>query len=226
MKIKGVFLFIFLILISACSEDNVDNPLIVGDDCLRGVGDLVTDNRSLPNFTDIINTIPADVFITQGPLEDVRVEARSNIIGDIRTVINNETLTIRIDECIEDLGGVQIHVTIPEISDLTITGVGNMNSVNDWVVTDLDLSLTGVGNFNLKGKAQNLDIELTGSGRINAFPLESDVCDISISGAGDAELFVNDELNVTITGVGDVFYLGTPTITSTITGVGAVIDAN
>ena len=226
MKIKGILLSVILILISACSEDSVDDPLFVGDDCLRGTGNIVSENRDLPNFTAIINTIPADVFITQGDLEDVRVEARADIIADIRTVINNRTLTIRVEECIEDLGGVEIHVTIPEITDLTTTGVGNMTAVNDLVVTQLDLSLTGVGNFNLKGKAQDLDIDITGSGRINAFPFETDVCDISISGAGDAEVFVNDELDVTITGVGDVFYLGTPTVSSNITGTGSVTDAN
>ena len=226
MKIKGIIFFIFLIIISACSEDSVDNPLIVGDDCLRGTGNLVSEDRSLPNFTAIVNTIPANVFITQGDLEDVRVEARSDIIGDIRTVINLETLTIRVEECIQDLGGVEIHVTIPEITDLTITGVGNMTAVNDLVVTQLDLSLTGVGNFNLRGSAQNLDIDIAGSGSINAFPFETDICDINISGEGDAEVFVNDELDVTITGVGDVFYQGMPVVTSTITGVGTVVDAN
>ena len=226
MKIKGLLLSFFVILISACSEDSVDNPLFVGDDCLRGTGNIVSENRDLPNFTSIINTIPANVFITQGQIVSVRVEARADIISNIRTVINNETLTIRIEECIEDLGGVEIHLSIPEITDLTTTGVGNMTAVNDLVVNQLDLSLTGVGNFNLKGKTQNLDIDISGSGRINAFPFETDVCDISISGAGDAEVFVNDELDVTITGVGDVFYLGTPTVTSTITGTGSVVDAN
>ena len=226
MKIKGLLLSFLIVILCSCSDDSADNPLFAGDDCLRGTGEIVSEDRDLPNFTAIINTIPADVFITQGPLEDVRVEARSSIIGDIRTVINNETLTIRVEDCIEDLGNVDIHVTIPEITDLTITGVGNMNAVNDLVVTDLDLSITGVGNFDLKGKAQNLDIELTGAGLINAFPFETDVCDISISGAGDAEVFVNDELNVTITGVGDVFYQGTPTVTSNITGTGSVVEAN
>ena len=87
MNIKGILLSFLLVILGACSDDSTDNPLFVGDDCLRGIGDVVSENRTLPNFTGIINTIPAEVFITQGPLEDVRVEARSNIIADIRTVI-------------------------------------------------------------------------------------------------------------------------------------------
>ena len=225
MKVRAILLSIVCITISACSDD-VDIPLIVGDDCLIATGDLVSENRTLPNFTAIVNTIPASVFITQGPLEDIRVEARSGIIGDIRTVINVETLTIRVEDCIRDLGDVEIHVTIPEITELNITGVGNMTAVNDLTVTDLELSLSGVGNFNLRGEAQNLNINLSGVGDINAFPLETDVCNIRISGAGDAELFVNDELDVTISGVGDVFYRGTPTVTSNITGSGSVVDSN
>ncbi len=226
MKLKSYFFGILAVFQLACSEDNIDNPLIVGDDCLRGLGAPVSENRSLSSFNAIINTIPADVFITQGLLADVRVEAPSNIIGDIRTVVNNRTMTIRVEDCIEDLGDVAIHVTIPEISSLTISGVGNMTAAEDWNVTELELILAGVGNFNLKGSAETLDILLSGTGRINAFPFNTDVCDITISGVGDAELFVNDELNVTISGTGDVFYLGMPVVNSTVTGSGAVIDAN
>ena len=226
MKVNAILLSIILVIMSACSDDSVDNPLIVGDDCLRATGELVTEDRTLPNFTTIVNTIPADVFITQGPLEDVRVVARSGIIGDIRTVINVETLTIRVEECIQDLGDVEIYVTIPEVTELNITGVGDMTAVNDLMTTELELVLTGVGNFNLRGESQSLNINNAGVGMVNAFPFETDLCNITISGVGDAELFVNDELNVTISGVGDVFYKGSPTITANITGEGSVMDAN
>ncbi len=227
MLIKRVFYPILLLLLAACtSDDSNSNPLLVGDDCLRGTGPVVTELRDLGNFTGIQNAIPANVLITQGPVEDVRIDAPANILEEIVTTVDNNTLNIRINECIEDLDNVNIFVTIPEIELLSLTGVGNMSTTESIEAGELEITLTGVGNFSLKGRADMLDVFLTGVGDINAFQFETDICSINISGVGDAEVFVNDELNVTITGNGSVFYLGTPIVNSIITGTGSVIDAN
>lgn len=223
---RAIYVVSLLIMVSCTSDDNVTNPLFIGDNCLRGTGAVITEMRDLGNFTGIQNSIPANVFITQGTVEAVRIVGPSNILAEIITTVNNNTLNIRIDECIEDIGDIAIYATVPDIDQLVQTGVGNMNTTEAIDVDELNITLTGVGNFSLKGTADELDITLTGAGDINAFQFNSDICNINISGAGDAELWVNDELNVTITGVGSVFYLGTPTVTSTITGNGSVIDVN
>ena len=227
MYFKRYFYLVAGLILAACtSDDTVDNPLFIGDTCLRGTGPVTTELRDLGNFTGIISSIPANVIITQGLVEPVRIDAPTNVLSALTTTVNNNSLNIRIDECIEDLGDVNIFVTIPDIELLVLAGVGNMNTSEAIDVDNLDISLTGVGNFSLKGTADNLDINLTGVGDVDAFQFVSDVCDISISGAGNAEVSVNDELNVIITGVGSVFFLGMPTVTSTITGDGSVIDVN
>ncbi len=227
MRINKLIYAVFAITLIACSSDDSDsNPLFVGDDCLRGIGPVTTELRDLGNFTGVQNSIPANVQITQGPVEDVRIDAPANILEEIITTVDNNTLNIRINECIEDLDNVNIFVTIPEIERLLLTGVGNMNTTESIEVEDLEITLTGVGNFSLKGRAEMLNITLIGVGDVNAFQFETNICNINISGVGDTEVFVNDELDVTITGNGSVFYLGTPTVNSTITGTGTVIDAN
>ena len=227
MLIKRLIYTVLVLVLGSCtSDDNDANPLVVGDNCLRATGSVVTEFRDLGNFTGIQNAIPANVLITQGPVEAVRIDAPANILEEMITSVDNNTLNIRINQCIDDLDNVNIFVTIPEIERLLLTGVGNMSTTGSIEADELDITLTGVGNFSLKGRADILDVMLTGVGDINAFQFETDICNINISGVGDAEVFVNDELNVTITGLGSVFYLGTPTVTSTITGTGSVIDAN
>lgn len=226
MNVREIFFLIALAIFVACDKNDTDNPFFAGDDCLRGIGANVTETRDLGNFTGILNTIPANVFITQGPLEAVRIEAQTNILDVLETNVENNTLSIEFNECTEDLSDISIHVTIPEINKLSLTGVGAMNTEGDIDVAELDISLTGVGNFNLQGRADTLNIQLIGVGDVNAFPLLADIGNVNISGAGNSEVFINNELSVTITGVGTVFYKGTPVINSTITGDGAVIDAN
>lgn len=223
---KALYVLSVLILASCSDDDNVTNPLIIGDTCLRGTGAVITEMRDLGNFTGIQNAIPASVFISQGPVEAVRIDGPSNILAEIITTISNNTLNIRIDECIEDIGSIDVYVTIPNIERLIVTGVGNMSTTEAIDVDELNITLTGVGNFSLEGTANEMDISLMGVGDINAFQFNTDICNIDISGAGNAELFVNDELNVIITGTGSVFYLGMPSVTSTITGDGNVINAN
>ena len=227
MRINKILFACLVFYIAACTgDDSANNPLIAGDDCLRGTGALTTESRDLGNFTGIQNTIPANVFITQGPLEEVSIEAPSNVLDVIRTSVDNNTLNIRIDQCIENLERVNIYVTIPEISRLVLTGVGNMTTENEIDVDELEVTLTGVGNFNLQGTAVELTIDLLGVGSVDADLLNSDICDVDISGEGNVEVFVNNELDVTITGIGSVFYRGNPTVSSTITGNGSVVDAN
>ena len=97
-------------------------------------------------------------------------------------------------------------ITIPEISSVT---------------------LTGVGDFILSGDYQDeLAIFLTGVGTVKAFDLEVGTCNISITGVGDCEVNVKNELIVNITGVGDIYYKGDPSIDQSIAGVGRLIDAN
>ena len=223
---RAIYVLSVLILASCSDDDNVNNPLIIGDTCLRGTGAMTTEMRDLGNFTGIQNAIPANVQISQGPVEAVRIDGPSNILEKIITSVSNNTLNIRIDECIEDIGSIAVYVTIPDIERLVLTGVGNMSTTEAIDVDELNIILTGVGNFSLEGTADVLDISMMGAGDINAFQFNTDICNIDISGAGDAELWVNDELNVIITGTGSVFYLGMPSVTSTITGDGNVINAN
>ena len=224
-RINGIFLLALFFLAIACTQ-NENNPFIPDDDCLKASGNTITDSRDVGNFTSIENTIPADVFISQGALEAVRIEAQSNVLEELKTVVTNNRLSIRLDRCFDELENIKIYITIPEIEGLILTGVGKMETVNEVDLSALDVSLTGVGNFELRGMVNHIDIRLSGVGNVNAFELLSDSCDINITGVGDTRITVRDELNVTISGIGTVFYKGSPVINSVITGEGSVVDAN
>ena len=225
------FLIVLVVLFMSCSNDvNIDFPgtnFPPGtNNCILGQGSITSESRTLANFNSINTTIFAEILLTQGPLADVVIEGQQNIIDQILTEVVNNELRITLNRCVNIAQAVKVHITIPEISKLTLTGSGDIIAQNDFDLSDLNVTLTGAGNFNLRGMSTNLDVILTGVGDVNAFDLETDVCDVRITGVGDTEVFVNNELNVTITGTGSVYYKGSPSITSSITGVGSVIDAN
>ena len=226
MRIPTIGLLVIAAILFGCSNDDSDDSPFDRGNCIRATGAVITEERDLDNFHSINNTIPADIFIRQGILEAVVVEAPSDIMDELETNVANNTLTIEIDRCVEELENVRISVTIPEIRSLTLTGVGNMETVEDISTEELDVVLTGVGEFILMGEATTLNISLTGAGKVSAFDLMTNTSNISITGTGNVEVSASDELNATISGVGSIFYKGNPAITTNITGEGSVINAN
>jgi len=229
MKIFDYFLLFVAVLVMSCSSDvNIDFPNFPpnGTNCLPGQGAIISQTRTLGDFNSIVNSAYANILITQGPKEDIIIEAQQNILQELKTEVANDELRITLNRCVNIAQAVKVHITIPEIRNLTLTGVGDFIAQNDFDLDEFIVVLTGVGDFRLKGTASELDIILTGVGNIKAFELPTDICEVTLTGVGDVEVFVNNDLKVTLSGVGKVYYKGDPTITSTITGSGSIVDAN
>jgi hypothetical protein len=173
-----------------------------------GTGPVVSKTLSLDEFSKIENTGVADIYVTLGSPQSVVLKAQQNIIDVMTIGVLNDELKIGLENgvSIERAEEIRFDITIPEITSIILTGVG------DYVLS---------GDFQ-----EELKIVMTGVGNVKAFDLEVGTCNISITGVGDCEVRVKNTLNVTITGVGNVSYKGHPAITSSVTGLGSLIDAN
>jgi hypothetical protein len=194
---------IFMIPMGCLENDPGDNTRNV-----IGTGPVVTQTLTLDEFSKIENSGVADIYVTLGSPQSVVLKAQQNII-DIMTIgVVGDELKIGLENGvnIERAEEIRFDITIPEISSVTLTGVG------DYILS---------GDYQ-----EELTIILTGVGTVKAFDLEVGTCNISITGVGDCEVNVKNELIVTIMGVGNVYWKGHPTRSSSISGVGALIDAN
>jgi hypothetical protein len=138
----------------------------------------------------------------------VILRAQQNII-DIMTIgVLGDELKIGLEKgvSIDQADTIRFDITIPEITSISLTGVG------DYILS---------GDFQ-----EELTILLTGVGNVKAFDQEVGTCNITITGVADCEVNVRDELIVNLTGVGNIYYKGHPSIDSSISGVGSLIDAN
>lgn len=181
------------------------------DDDIRkvvGTGPLITKTLTLDAFSSIENTGVADIYVTLGSPQSVVLKAQQNIIDEMTMGVISNELKIGLKEGVNiaDADTIRFDITIPEISSITLTGVG------DYILS---------GDYQ-----EELAISLTGVGTVEAFDLEVGTCTINITGVGDCEVNVKNELIVNITGVGDVYYKGGPNIDQSVSGVGRLIDAN
>jgi len=76
------------------------------------------------------------------------------------------------------------------------------------------------------GSVKKASYAMSGTGEIDAFPLQTIETTASISGAGSGEVTASQKLNVSISGAGSIDYKGHPIISKEISGAGSVDDAN
>lgn len=186
----------------------------------------------------------SDVRIIQSDHFQVILSGRQKDIDDIQVNVINSQLEVEENGSHPD--NLVIKIFVPEIKDLDCSGSSYVYGESNFhqnrnmdislsgsgkldfalVTDDLDLEISGSAYAYLEGSVTNLDAEITGSGWVKSFDLQSDFADVRITGSGSAEVNVTSDLDAFITGSGDVFYKGHPHVIAEITGSGKVIDAN
>jgi hypothetical protein len=212
-------------------------------------GQTVKESRDLPSFEGVSLSFSGNVFITQGSPQRVEIEADKNTMENIETIIEGNVLVLKFKNGNwRDVGKVNVYITTPDISSLSIAGSGDMICNNPVQVHELELSvsgsgslkmadlnyheitavITGSGNISLKGNGDpgELDARITGSGNLNAGELSVGEAEVNITGSGSATVFVVKELETNITGSGSVYYKGNPTINANTVGSGRTKPVN
>ncbi len=199
---------------------------------------------NLSPFTGIALTTSYNVHLKQGSTQSVSIEASQKVIDNLSLKVKNGIWTIKSKKnkwSWKDQGKVDIYITIPKVTFLSVTGSGNIKGKNHLDVNNLktvvtgsgnihaDISgdnvksvISGSGNINLSGTASALAQTITGSGDLKAKGLKVNNAEIKITGSGTCKIHVSSNLDVRITGSGDVYYMGSPNVHSKVTGSGDV----
>ncbi len=235
---------LFLILAVAFSAINRADAQNWWKSRIRGEGPKVTRDLDLPAFDAIRLSMSANVYISQGPAQSVRIEAQQNIIDNIIKEVEGSTWRIRPDRMVTRHEGVRIYITVPRLTEASVSGSGDItgetafsgvdrfysgisgsgNVKLDLQAGEIDVKVSGSGNVSLEGSANSLLIKISGSGHVNADDLMAKTCNIQVSGSGRSSVNVSEELDVKISGSGDVAYKGRPRLRSNISGSGDLIS--
>jgi len=250
MKQLSKLFLLFLILscgLTSCyfdfDDDGRRSPGL--SNCEEGFGSTVTQEISIPDFTGIELNIDAQVYISHGDESEILVKGQENIIDELETRVRNEVWEIEFDDCVENSDILRIYITSPNLNFIANNGSGNIKSDNILKSGNLEiknngsgniqLSLeadlinsrnSGSGNLELEGVVTTFDVDIRGSGDMEAFDLLVKDAQVHIDGSGDAQVNIQDFLEVMIEGSGDVYYKGDPDLRVTTRGSGKVFNAN
>jgi hypothetical protein len=225
-------------------------PMISSDEFYFGPGEpssgnVVTQTRDVSDFLTVKIDYPAQVFISQGDTESVKIEAEDNVMPNLQTEVRNGQLriyykveegkhinpkkTVKITIVVKDLKDVEFNsageLTIAGLKtdslDVSLSGAGNLK-LDNILIMNLSVGLSGAGSMTASGTADNLDLSISGFGSFDGKELYGKTANVTLSGAGSATVWVDRELTAEVSGAGSVNYYGSASVTKRINGIGGV----
>ncbi|WP_428328363.1 head GIN domain-containing protein [Mucilaginibacter sp.] len=195
-----------------------------------------TVDRHLSGFNAINVAGPFDVFITQGAVESVKVEAPADVIDRVMTDVNGGVLKVYSKHDTFSWGNwfgnhkkIAIYVTAKDLNNISITGSGDVRFRDGITVGAIKLrisgsgdmsgkitaksiesSITGSGDMTLSGHAESSIVSVVGSGDYSGGNLTTLSTAIRVSGSGDAYVNASEKLDAAVNGSGDIHYTGSP----------------
>jgi hypothetical protein len=170
---------------------------------IEGNNQIETEKRNLVSFDKVDNEATFNVYIRHDSLYTATVEAESNLIPHIRTIVNGNTLEIDTRENLRNNYPINIYVTAPVIHGAYLSGSGFV--VLDSIKSDfMEVSLSGSGKISGQVTADNTVTKISGSGDISLESVTS-AMDARISGSGNLDLLGSGTTNqFTISGSGEI----------------------
>jgi hypothetical protein len=230
-SITFVLAAIVMIAFSAC------------DNMIAGSGNVITEERSVKDFTGIEVSGAFKVYLSQGEEVGLLIEADDNVMPYIETNVRGGTLhigtrglgftnstttahiTLNDPRQIRISGAVKVTGTTPlEFEKLQVTASGASDLEFEAYGGRLQLKMSGASKANLSGEVEELHLKLSGASKLTAECMHTQEADIDVSGASSASISVEEDLYVTASGASSVRYLGRPNVRSSVSGAGKVVQ--
>jgi hypothetical protein len=96
--------------------------------------------------------------------------------------------------------------------DVTIDASGASDISGDLTAANTDFELSGASKIQLSGSAQDAVIDASGASRLKLAGFRINNANIELSGASDADVFVNGTMDVDLSGTSDLDYSGQPSL--------------
>lgn len=180
--------------------------LLIGLSCTRAPGPIVTEERTVADFTKLHNTTSADVVMVENAGYDIQIEAPENLMAYLKLRVENGELEI--DERrnnIRHSSRVTIYINQRPLEGLKNSGSGDMENCL-LEAPSAEITISGSGDVAGIAEANRVDVTVSGSGD-GFFELYTDQLKTSLSGSGDFEAEGSGQLlDLRISGSGD--YLG------------------
>ncbi|MBN1338841.1 MAG: DUF2807 domain-containing protein [Bacteroidales bacterium] len=220
----------------------LNSGCIYGINGVKGDGNVVKEERKVSGFDQIKVGGAFKVFLTQGDVISVVVEADENLMNLIETEVSMGKLKISTKDNINNPTALNIYITFKDLTAMDISGACELKGRNRFTLGNLDLGCSGASDIDLameagdvtfdfsgassvdlEGSANRVDLDISGASNLDAEEFSVKVLDADVSGASHARIRVSDELSADVSGAGSLKYKGEPRIRQQdVSGAGSI----
>jgi hypothetical protein len=156
--------------------------------CMSGSGQIITEERDIAGFTEVISGGDFEVYVNQADEFSVEVVAYENLLPIIETYISGNSLIIETknNSCYKSGQPIKVYVSLPELELLELNGSGKL--------------IAGVT------EGEYLECGNNGSGYLSVDTVYMDYFYLSNSGSGhiEVERIYSDEVSLVQSGSGTI----------------------
>lgn len=224
--IYTLLLFATLGITTACNET------------IDGNGNIITESREITSFEELEVSGVFEIILAEGK-PGLTIECDENLLEHIHVERDGDALSISTKDVYLNSDNLVLHVTYDELEEIDLAGASELINSGIFKGKSLEIDVSGASSMklsidveslevnssggveiSLSGVATSASFDMSGASDIHALDLQTEECDIDISGAGEVKISVSESLEVDISGAGEVQYKGEPTIRQSISGVG------
>jgi len=188
---------------------------------IRGNGHIVTDTRSVSDFSEMEAGGAFQIEWRNGP-PSLSITTDENLLRYIENENIDHRLRLRSHANLWSTHGIKVAISTPTRAGAKLTGAARLTA-RQLSGHSFAIESTGAAKITLDGNVDDLVTDMTGASKLEADSLQTKTSEISSTGASHAEVAVSEALKVSITGAGKVVYSGNPpTVEKHISGAGSI----
>jgi Putative auto-transporter adhesin, head GIN domain len=187
---------------------------------IKGNGHITTEDRPVQDFTSVEAEGAFDIQWVSGPAS-CSIRTDDNLLKHVETSMSGKKLRLEWHGQLHPTHGMKVRLSSGGLTGARLTGAVRLTATR-LSGNGFYLDGTGATRVTVDGAVNELLATLTGASKLDAEALQVKVAELSISGAGKAEVSASDTLKVAISGAGKVTYNGNPTIERHVSGAGSI----
>ena len=187
---------------------------------IRGNGHIITENRAVEEFTSVEAEGAFDIEWVPGP-PSCTIRTDENLLHHVETSMNGKKLQLEWHGQLHPTHGMKVKLSSASMTGARLTGAVRLSGTRLFG-RGFYLQGTGATRVTVDGVVNELMATMSGASKLDAEGLQVKTAELSISGAGKAEVSASDSLKVAISGAGKVTYNGNPTVEKHVSGAGTI----
>jgi hypothetical protein len=187
-----------------------------------GSGRVVTQQRTVDDFTAVDLAGASTVRVRVGPAVSVEVRADEAVVGRVVTEVRDGTLVVGARGSLGARRSVEVDVSVPALESVALSGSGTL-AVSGVDAAGLTVRLSGSGIVRASGTTERLTVDLPGTGSADLSALVAKEARVTVGGSGQVRVHATESLDAVLSGVGQISYSGNPaSLTTKVSGVGTI----